>query len=258
VLGVDNHEGALGRARDLAQTCGVSHCSEFVNADLRKLARAYLKKRYAKEAAADTGNDTSESVGVGYGTGAGDEQTPGDCFESLAARSFLWPLVRQAFFQESNHDDSKTSDKERCCRVVLVHGCRFLDRPILEALKIDPLFLGWDPLVSPRSSPATTSETWMSTLGGREGALVWSTFMEGDENLAPPYRPSRRLFPGEMQHIFGASGGGEVAPSPSCSMAPFSVQQPFVLLRDDVGILNTRKTDVPASFFAAFTPRPPL
>jgi hypothetical protein len=96
--------------------------------------------------------------------------------------------------------------------------------------------------------------------------------MEGEENLAPPFRPSRRLFPGEMRHIFeasiGSSSGSGTAsqPLPTYRSSQTRQQQqqqqqqlpgplsPFVVIRDDVGSLNTRETEVSASFFAALTP----
>jgi len=91
----------------------------------------------------------------------------------------------------------------------LVHGCRFLDRRLIT--------LARDSLVNPG------------------GIFIWSTFMEGEKNLAPPFRPSRRLFPGELKHLFT---------DPNCPLA-------YDVLRDEVGVLNTRQKDVPASFFAA-------
>jgi len=94
-------------------------------------------------------------------------------------------------------------------QVDLVHGCRFLDRRLIS--------LARDSLLRPG------------------GLFVWSTFMEGEENLAPPFRPSRRLFPGELRHIFTG---------PDCSST-------YELVYDEAGVLNTRKQDVPASFFAA-------
>jgi len=45
----------------------------------------------------------------------------------------------------------------------------------------------------------------------------------------------RRLFPGELKHTFEEAGG-------------------FGTFCDDVGTLNTRATDVPASFYAAVKP----
>ena len=103
--------------------------------------------------------------------------------------------------------------------VGLVHGCRFLDRRLLKCLRDDEALL----------SPG--------------GILIWSTFMEGEKNLAPPFRPSRRLFPGEMKHIFCTERRGE-------SEVDVTTLPSFRILHDKEGFLTTRNTDVPASFFA--------
>ena len=66
------------------------------------------------------------------------------------------------------------------------------------------------------------------------GVFLWSTFLEGEENLAPPYRPSRRLLPGELRETFSEAG--------------------YEILHDAEGALVTRGTPVPAAFFAARRP----
>jgi rhodanese-related sulfurtransferase len=96
-------------------------------------------------------------------------------------------------------------------RVRLVHGSRFLVKALLAPLR--------DRVLSER------------------GALfVWSTFLEprlpGEENPAPPFRPSRRLRRAELATVFGPERGWRV-------------------LSDTEGELVTRGQSVPACFFAA-------
>ena len=89
--------------------------------------------------------------------------------------------------------------------LVLVHGCRFLHRQLFETLP-EALAPG--------------------------GIVVWSTFLEGCEELAPPFRASRRLEKGEMRSLLGGAQG-------------------FDVLHDEEGELLTRGVWVPAQFYAA-------
>ena len=89
--------------------------------------------------------------------------------------------------------------------VSLVHGCRFLDLAMLETLP---------ELLAPG------------------GVLVWSTFLEGCELIAPPFRPSRRLEFGQMRRLCGEESG-------------------FTVVCDEQGELITRGKWVPAQFYAA-------
>ena len=89
--------------------------------------------------------------------------------------------------------------------LVLVHGCRFLHRPLLQTLP---------DLLAPG------------------GVVVWSTFLQGCEELAPPFRASRRLERGEMRRTLGE-------------------QQGFEVLHDEEGEMLTRGVWVPAQFYAA-------
>ena len=61
----------------------------------------------------------------------------------------------------------------------IVHGCRFLDRPLLRAIAAGGV-------VRPG------------------GLLIWSTFLEapGGARAAPPYKASRCLRRGEMAELF--------------------------------------------------------
>ena len=68
----------------------------------------------------------------------------------------------------------------------LVHGCRWLDVPLLAQIPS---------LLAPG------------------GTVLWSTFLDppdGSEPLAPPYRRSRRLSSGQMRELLGESSGMEV------------------------------------------------
>jgi len=86
----------------------------------------------------------------------------------------------------------------------LVHGCRFLSRPLLDYCKHEVL--------------------------KDDGLLVWSTFADGIENPAPPYRASRKLVPGEFKRLFP--------------------DEAFEEIHYSRGTLNTRQKPVPAEFFA--------
>ena len=90
-------------------------------------------------------------------------------------------------------------------KLQLVHGCRFLHLPLLENLE---------------ESLATG------------GLLIWSTFLEGCEKIAPPFKPSRRLNRGQLRELCGEASGFEV-------------------LCDEQGELLTRGKWVPAQFYAA-------
>jgi len=89
-------------------------------------------------------------------------------------------------------------------RVGLVHGSRFLDRALLAEVR--------DYVLAPG------------------GVFIWGTFMEGERNAAPPYRPGRRLQAGELRETFRAPD--------------------FTVLHDSIGTLTTRGVPVPAAFFA--------
>ncbi|KAJ8908201.1 hypothetical protein NDN08_008295 [Rhodosorus marinus] len=86
----------------------------------------------------------------------------------------------------------------------LVHGCRFLSRPLLVYCKHEVL--------------------------KDDGLFVWSTFADGVENPAPPYRTSRRLVQGELKRLF---------PDEELEEIHYSR-----------GTLTTRQKPVPAEFFA--------
>lgn len=51
---------------------------------------------------------------------------------------------------------------------------------------------------------------WLMLLRCAGGWVVWSTFLEGEHNPAPPYRPSRRLQEGELRGMFSDDKGFEV------------------------------------------------
>ncbi|KAJ1632500.1 hypothetical protein T492DRAFT_988122 [Pavlovales sp. CCMP2436] len=94
--------------------------------------------------------------------------------------------------------------------VRVAHGSRFLVKALLLALR-DQVLL-------------------------EPGSLfIWTTFLEPsgeEENLAPPFRPSRRLRRGELAALFTASEG-------------------WGILADEEGVLTTRGEHVPSNFFAA-------
>ena len=89
--------------------------------------------------------------------------------------------------------------------ISFVHGCRFLDLAMLELLP---------ELLAPG------------------GVVVWSTFLEGCEFIAPPFRASRRFEFGQMRRICGEENG-------------------FTVVCDEEGELITRGKWVPAQFYAA-------
>tara|TARA_B110001452_G_scaffold224327_1_gene197847 strand:- start:1076 stop:2032 length:957 start_codon:yes stop_codon:yes gene_type:complete len=91
-------------------------------------------------------------------------------------------------------------------KLQLVHGCRFLHLPLLENLGEETL--------------------------APDGLLIWSTFLEGCELIAPPFKPSRRLGFGQLRALCGEASGFEV-------------------LCDEQGELLTRGKWVPAQFYAA-------
>ena len=64
------------------------------------------------------------------------------------------------------------------------------------------------------------------------GIVVWSTFLEGCELIAPPFRTSRRFEFGQMRSICGEEAG-------------------FTVVCDEQGELITRGKWVPAQFYAA-------
>jgi len=90
--------------------------------------------------------------------------------------------------------------------VNMVHGCRFLDRPLLLEVR--------DQVLKPG------------------GLFLWSTFLEAEGNLAPPFRPSRRLIPQELAKTFDKEAG-------------------YGVIFDEEGTLITRSQPVRAQFFAA-------
>lgn len=97
-------------------------------------------------------------------------------------------------------------ESELGCRsspLQLVHGCRFLDLPLLGR---------------------------MGELLAPGGLIIWSHFL--DNQIAPPFRASRRLLRGQMRELCGEDQGFEV-------------------LYDGEGELITRGKWVPAQFFVA-------
>jgi len=88
----------------------------------------------------------------------------------------------------------------------LVHGCRFLCRELFPEIRDDVLIPG--------------------------GVFVWSHFIEGCEQYAPPLRPSRQLAIGELHECFVRGGD-------------------YLQLHDEEGQMITRTELVPATFFAA-------
>ena len=133
----------------------------------------------------------------------------------------------------------------------LVHGCRFLDRSLLKVVRDQLLAEG--------------------------GVAIWSTFMEGEENLAPPFKTSRRLLPGELARTFsyeridgfedaeaerrareregsgegGARGSGPDDPDGAAGGEGGCGGRQYRVVLDREGELCTRQTMVPAQFFAA-------
>jgi SAM-dependent methyltransferase/rhodanese-related sulfurtransferase len=203
VVGVDNHKGALDRARALAARESLEGRVDFLCADLRKLAASGRLRTLVEDDLNDL-NDLNDSNDLNDDDDDDDDDDGGD-----------------------DGEQQQIAKKKRVV-VGLVHGCRFLDRRILRGVRDDPLFL----------EPG--------------GLFVWSTFMEGEENLAPPFRPSRRLFPGEMLHLFCVEGRDDDSKDKDDGNAnDGALARPsFRVICDEEGILNTRKTDVPASFFA--------
>ena len=86
-----------------------------------------------------------------------------------------------ASFDVRKHPLDELTDRP----IRFVHGCRFLDRGLLERLPS---------LVAPG------------------GLVIWSTFVEPAEGVprAPPFRPSRRLQRGELGRTLGERAGFEV------------------------------------------------
>jgi len=140
--------------------------------------------------------EAGAAIDVGCGSGRDAvflAQTLGDTWETIGVDNHKGALERaqrladgcgvSAAFALANVRKQSLSDlTER--PISIVHGCRFLDRPLLRALP---------EVVAPG------------------GLVVWSTFLDGDgPPQAPPFRPSRRLQRGEMEHLFGESRGFEV------------------------------------------------
>ncbi|KAK3280771.1 hypothetical protein CYMTET_11402 [Cymbomonas tetramitiformis] len=123
----------------------------------------------------------------------------------------------------------------------LVHGCRFLDRNLMPAIRdeviprIEPsltcavLLMHGRNFTNPLSNMLQATKVLVSG-----GIFLWSHFLEGCEVYAPPRRPSRQLQRGELNYVFSEAD--------------------FDILHDEVGELSTRKCNVPASFFAAQKP----
>ena len=95
----------------------------------------------------------------------------------------------------------------RNLRADLAYGCRFLHRPLLNEIRDSVL------------------------IGRKDATVIWSTFLCGDENLAPPYKKGRCLEHGELRDLFEPAG--------------------YKVIRDTEHPLPTRGVFVPASLFAA-------
>ncbi|KAA8496884.1 hypothetical protein FVE85_0613 [Porphyridium purpureum] len=93
----------------------------------------------------------------------------------------------------------------------LVHGCRFLHRPLLRHVRDHVIHVG--------------------------GIFIWSTFVQSAEsarNMAPPYKEKRVLAPGELREMF---------------LVP-SLHVQYELIEERDGVFLTRGVPVPATFFA--------
>lgn len=100
------------------------------------------------------------------------------CVETNLRKS----AAREAIFGD-RFDASPSDDTDTGTKVALLHGCRFLHRPLLESAP---------DLIAPG------------------GLIIYSHFMDPLDGppLAPPFRPSRRLQRGELRRLFEESMDG--------------------------------------------------
>jgi hypothetical protein len=70
-----------------------------------------------------------------------------------------------------------------------------------------------------------------------------------EANLAPPYRPSRMLHPGQLRHLFEDTTATSTTSSSSSSSSNSAAE--YTVLHDEQAELTTRGVQVPASFFVA-------
>ena len=89
-----------------------------------------------------------------------------------------------------------------------------------------------DPNPNPNPNPNPSPNQTLPELLAPGGIVVWSTFLEGCELIAPPFRTSRRFEFGQMRRICGEEAG-------------------FTVICDEQGELITRGKWVPAQFYAA-------
>mmetsp|Transcript_2235 Transcript_2235/g.6668 ORF Transcript_2235/g.6668 Transcript_2235/m.6668 type:complete len:310 (+) Transcript_2235:304-1233(+) len=156
----------------------------------------------------------SQGTAIDYGCGSGRDAV------YLALQLQYWKVI--GVDRHSKALDRAQSLAQRCgvevelrCRDLrksidvtekahLIHGSRFLSRPLFEACRDEIL--------------------------ADDGIFVWSTFLDTERPVAPPFRPSRRLGRDELLQLFSGDQ--------------------FEVLHNSVGVLNTRGVDEAASFFA--------
>lgn len=168
----------------------------------------------------DRGQLKNKGVAVDFGCGSGRDlvymadMLPGWRVIGLDNHSFALDRAMELAKREKLDERVEVRVvglRKRAClgnlKADFVHGSRFLHRPLIKEIRD-------------------------SVLGG-EGCeiFVWSTFLTGKENLAPPRKPSRGLMRGELRGLFETHG--------------------FNVLRDEESHFMTRGFPVPASLFAA-------
>ena len=235
VVGVDNHEGALDRARALAARAGVGHRCRFVRVDLRRAWGPGLPTLLELVAAALAEQD-------GLGRAAAGEQAAGPG-GTLPAGPGLGGGVRGG---------------AELGPVVLVHGCRFLDRPLLRHLRDHVLrqpgaALVWSTFEE-EGQAGGGGGSGGGSAGCGEGHAAGGKLPSVAQGGALP-RPGRVLARGELRRTFGhEAADAEPTVATAAAAAEAAMGAPsghFAVLRDCMGTLNTRRTNVPASFFAA-------